>query len=100
MPNEFKTVAELLADPKRWTKNYSARDATGTPCMVEDKCAVRWCLYGALTKIYGENAQAFAKAIDALTRNNLIRVYSITGWNDNEFRTHAEVLRVVQEAGI
>lgn len=97
---EFSTVAELLADPKRWTKNHSARDATGTPCIVDDKHAACWCLYGALVKVYGKNTLAFDKARCALELSTPIRAYGITGWNDNKFRTHADVLRVVQEAGI
>jgi hypothetical protein len=41
---------EILRDPKRWTRHYSARDAEGRPCKVTAKRAARFCARGAVAK--------------------------------------------------
>lgn len=97
----YKTVAALLASPKRWTKRTLARDARSRPVGSLDPEAVRYCLLGALLRVY-PSYQARRSATNRLHR--LLRTRCLptdeAEFNDCAGRRHAEVLEVVRAAGI
>lgn len=89
----LKGARELIATPDKWTKGVGARDKDGNPTewgsASPDTCR---CLYAALEATAGmggggtERDQMFAVALDFFDIGYLIR------WNDDEERTHADVL--------
>jgi hypothetical protein len=94
---ECITVQELLADPERWTKNAVARNQYGAAIPhTHDPDACKWCLYGALLRVYGSgNYWPFEdKLLKTLGRE------TVAPWNDDPERTHAQVLEAVTKAGI
>lgn len=42
----YKIAAEVDKDPKRWTKDFAARDANGAPTLPKSEAACSWCLVG------------------------------------------------------
>lgn len=102
---EFKTVRELLSDPKRWTQNAFAKNSEGRSLgrFFAEEEACSWCLVGAVKHVYptyewGEIYERLAKILgkQAFT----LRSYVLGVWNDDPARTHQEVLDLVTEAGI
>lgn len=58
----------LIADRKHWTHDAAARDKHSHRVEAESPRAVRWCAYGALLKVAGnEDGKLFSRAFDALT---------------------------------
>ena len=94
---EFATVAELLADPVRWTTSKMARNAMGTSVLINAADACCWCLLGAIAKVYGwqGNQEALLKVSNVL---GVVGPHAISHFNDHA--THAEVLDIVRRAGI
>lgn len=93
---DFKTVAELLADEKRWTQGEFAKTASGQGCVPHNPNAVCFCLWGAMTRVY-QSRDAHDKAVEKL-QAVIGRHQRIAQFNDTH--THAEVLAAVKEAGI
>ena len=56
-PSELLTKAKaVIADPRRWTQGWYAKDAEGQPVGSRKSYAVCWCSVGALDKVaYEEN---------------------------------------------
>lgn len=96
--NDCKTVAELLADPKRWTKGANARDKRGVEVNTHSPNAVCWCSSGATKRIYSDNL-AFVRFRLRTAIGNL-SASSILEFNDNPKTTHKQVMAVVKKAGI
>lgn len=109
-PQEFKTVAELLAAPERWTKGWFARrddNLVGGWVLPNDPRAACWCLSGAVERVYpsgGAQADACCKLYRVLEelgdRADPANGFDLSAWNDAASRTHAEVLELVTKAGI
>jgi hypothetical protein len=93
--SECKSVYELLESPERWTKLYTAVDVTGEPIYCESDKACKFCLLGAIIRVYSGNK---AHIIGQL--QNYLEVGSIALFNDDPKTTHADVLALVKEAGI
>ena len=96
----FKTVADLLADESRWCKEAVAMTTVGQRTWSGDEDACRWCLYGAVFKVYPE--RNFVGILEKLTQEIGcdIKLGSLGRWNDAPERTHAEVLELVRKAGV
>lgn len=93
--NECKTVAELLADPKRWTQHRYAKNQFRNPVLYDDPSAICWCLLGAINKIYSNISQVF----DAEKKiHRVIKWAPMTEFNDNN--DYQTVYAKVLEAGI
>lgn len=97
MPNTKETLIaarELIAEPERWTK--------GRAMEVAEDGSVRYCASGALSAAGGhhneviENCSACAAA-DVLT-SVLPRRLGVSGFNDLESTTHADVLAAFDRA--
>lgn len=89
------TVAELLADEKRWTRDLPSRNNEGHSVEVCSEDAVCWCMLGAIWKCY-----PLDEIVEIENRLRRVTGVSIASWNDEPCRTHAEVLAAVQKAGI
>lgn len=100
----FLRAAEILAEPKAWTKKALTRDAQGRElragCMNPD--AASFCMLSALAK-----ATVEIKGYDAsLPLEGLARALQTIGvsksapasWQDAPERTHAEVLALLHRA--
>lgn len=89
---------ELIADPKRWTQERFARDATGSWVHPESGSAVCWCAKGALLSTYRGKSFHIGKAI--YRRYRQIHGTEIPDDNDSPEMTAAvmsERLRVAEE---
>jgi len=93
--DECRTVAELLADPARWTQDTWARSANGSVAKWGDKQACKFCMMGAIFRVYGPRYEPamWRRLHDSLGG-------SVSQFNDAPERTHAEVLEAVRRAGI
>lgn len=102
-------VRTLLENPARWTRREIARDALGKPTASEfSEDAARWCLTGAARVVCRDSAPAILSAIAGFinlpyncpagldcpecTSDNVVT------FNDNSSTSHADILRVVDEA--
>lgn len=92
----LRGMRELLSEPSRWTKHRYSRAADGEYVAATSKKAVCWCLRGAAVKVAG----GFAAAADAecLIEGLLPNGSPIAPWQDDEERTHAEVLALLDKA--
>lgn len=98
--DQCTTVAQLLGGPSRWTQDVMACTRCGYDREPTDDGAERWCLSGALVRVYqDDNARLKAslrlrRAIKLGPREQLIH------WNDDCDRTHRQVLAAVRRAGV
>lgn len=82
---------------KGWTQKISARNNDGLPVHPEDNRAVCWCSIGAINRAYAD----FSGRNWALEKLSLvIDDINIMGWNDQPFRTHDQVIKVFEQAGV
>jgi hypothetical protein len=103
--NECKTVYELLEDPDRWGKKYFAVDDHGICKMVGSNEACKFCLDGALRRIYPTGKDYFTNflKIQKVLNNNTDLSYfstSLIGFNDDPKTTHQDVLEVARKANV
>lgn len=93
------TVRELLSEEKKWTKGNYAKDDNGFALNYHElrsSRAVCWCLSDAIDYCYdliSEQDEARNKIAELIGDN-------ITGFNDNEKTTFADIRRVIEEARI
>ena len=122
---EYKTVKELLADPERWIKGVSAVDESGNDVMTGSLNAACWCLYGGINEVYPwdiDDQPSFLKWRDVMKQvADVIRqtpIYPeflddikesivtdsddsvIMFFNDHPETSHADVVGIVEKAGI
>jgi hypothetical protein len=102
--NECKTVYELLEDPERWIKKRRSLDKNNFFVPVESTEACKFCLAGAVYKIYDRKLRIVIKdrlnaAIEKYNKEFLSKG-SVIGFNDDPKTTHQDVLEVVKMAGV
>ena len=96
-----------LMRPERWTQSAMARDAAGQDCSPVYNKATCWCLLGALTNAMytlcakhggdpSEWSWARGRAKEHIRR--VLGIIFIAKWQDEEGRTHAEVLSALDKA--
>lgn len=91
---ELPTKAyELLAKPDSWTQGEYAETDSGRGVEADSPDAVCWCAWGAIIRVYGVGWETIGRVEHRVGD-------SITAWNDNPDRTHAEVLAVLKELDI
>lgn len=99
MSKKYKTVAELLEDPARWTQGASAKSAKGREVSLEGRAAVCWCLLGAIQKIHGNgDDDEFLDICKKVRAHVSPKFFSLADFNDKS--DHRTVLKVVRKAGI
>lgn len=84
----YDRVWKLLEDPERWCQGDNAVDAKGYPVPPSSDRATRWCLRGAVRKVYPNDWQS------------VVRLTPCIHWNDAPERTHAEVIALCKELDI
>jgi hypothetical protein len=89
------TVAELLSKPEAWTKGVYARSRDGASCPAGSDEAVAWCLDGAMDRCHPNDWIEARRKL-----RELLPDIASFHWNDKPERTHAEVLALVQKAGV
>lgn len=94
---KFKTVAALLDRKERWTKSAYARSKIGRVVDVTSKSAVRFCLIGAIERVYGRG-ENYISATNKLV--NVINTERIMAFNDNDKTTFNMVRKAVRLAKI
>lgn len=95
--SQCKTVAEIFADPARWTQGAMARRADRRLCSRFSHEAVCFCLAGAINQIYGMETGrmgVYAKVGEALVGTGMIP------WNDHPERKFEEVQALVKKLNI
>lgn len=105
--DSFKSVRALLRDFTRWTRFSAARDADGYPVDCHDSSACRFCLIGAMSRIYKTDKE-FCRAKAKFYKANP-GIVSIVSFNDeagivrylNSLGSHhAKVLAAARRARI
>lgn len=91
--NVLIKARDLLKDEARWTQDAFARNPGGRSVhsKAEDACA--WCSVGAVRQV-----SAFEEWDDAESALTKAAGMVITAYNDDQYRTHDEVLRVFDKA--
>lgn len=95
----LKAVRRRLEKPEAWTKGSNARDEDGLSRDPSSPKAVCWCLNGAIWR--ESTVRGFTLLADRdRVRDALgFRMYTdVAEWNDEEYRTHAEVLARIDQA--
>lgn len=96
-------VKELLADPKAWTKKASARDAIGRAVDVDSPTACAFCLTGAIRRCYDntkERSDAYVKIRGVLREKAGWDYGVVVMFNDDQATTHADVMKVLEQADV
>jgi hypothetical protein len=93
---KYKTVSGLLVDKRRWTTGQFAADSRNSPVDPQDARACRFCLSGAIRRIYGFETPGARYAILRLLPH--IEGLSPVAFNDSS--SHRQVLAAVRKAKI
>jgi hypothetical protein len=89
----LRKARELIATPDTWIRGDYARDVYGESVSASSYTACRWCSSGAISKARGPDGPPVSKYL-----KDVIGGRNVAGWNDDEDRTHAEVLAAFDEA--
>lgn len=87
-------VKELLKDSTCWTKRAYARDKSGEPRSIHSEDTCRWCLIGAVHKLYPDTVHLISVRIYNETKMDAVV------WNDDPKRTYEEVANLIDKLGI
>lgn len=93
----YKSVCELLGNSERWTTGTLARTKNNRPTEVCHISATKFCLLGAIHKIYGNDSTEIEDKIRRILRKKMSS--GLIGIN-NDKMTHKEILEIVKEAKI
>lgn len=80
----LEAVKETFVDKEHWTQGTNARNSEGNPVGIEDPCAVKFCLVGAICKATG-NGKERVDALNYLEKR--IDAYSVAYFNDRNCYT-------------
>lgn len=108
------TILEFYSSPDRWCQAKEALRADGMPCTADDPLAVSWCLLAAVIRCYyGEGCKnrrlfvaerllrtAYPSFNDRPDITQSAACDVLVGWNDDPWRTFADVQDVVRRAGV
>ena len=95
----LKVARELLTPEEAWVQDVHARDELGAPCW-PGHGACQWCLVGAIEEAAHriDSTQHTTLADAALDRVRARGPQYVARWNDQQKRTHAEVLALLDRA--
>lgn len=99
------TVQELLDSPDKWCKGAFAQTAIGQDTDELHDNACRWCLIGALRKVYGlGNISPHRNKLDEAIRVVFpqwdTEITTIPAFNDHRTTTFDHIRQVVEYANI
>jgi len=89
--NTFKEARNLISDPKRWTKETSARGCYGLTIHPLEKRATCWCSFGAIERVVSDNNQRLVHDICWLTKYIGM---SYIKYNDLPETTHEDIMKM------
>lgn len=90
----LRAARALIEKPEAWTQGRYCLDANGAVLSYGEQGGVKWCAAGALGAVNG--GECPEEAWDLLQAAG--GHWSVTGFNDNPDRTHAEVLAAFDKA--
>lgn len=108
---KYKTVRDLLSNKARWTRHAAGRNKKNQPVDVKNKECVKFCLLGAIIRVY--NYPMRKKMVNKL--NNALNQFNpnyyplldewgnqanIATFNDSKNRKHEEILSILKKANI
>jgi hypothetical protein len=94
-------VWKLLESPAHWCQGVEARTIEGSVCEPGDSRAHKFCIAGAIQRIYTDPEQR--KCVRRLIQSELRMKggnEDICDWNDERGRTHAEVVSLLADIGV
>lgn len=100
---KYKTVLGLLGKRERWIKGLTAADKNGHGTFsVHDKEAAKFCLSGAIMKVYSVKKRSEIYPKVAFAIDKLFPLYGkrIILFNDSKKTKHKDVLKVLREAKV
>lgn len=92
---QIKTVRELFSDDKSWCQKSLALTKYGNPTDPWSDKACRWCLYGAIIKIYGNNMSPILQKVRKYLED---KKTTITFFNDQN--NYKDVMVLVNDLNI
>lgn len=79
---------------ENWIQGVSAQTADGLPLSPDSVNACKYCLFGAIIRVYGDGAMFISNRLsDKLGK-------WVPEWNDDPSRTWEDVEKVVLESGL
>jgi len=98
-------IRELLTDPDHWCQGKMSQNKLGHYANHSSREATSWCMVGAMCKVMGINTYIKHEYIELrdfieihLPGEACIVKKRIEAWNDDEDRTHQDVLDFLDEA--
>ena len=89
-----------LLEQKGWCQGVYARNLYGRKVDPHHKSACRFCLLGALDKIYDATSIAMMEAKQALYQHVIPHNMGLAEWNDTKGRTREEVIEALRKADV
>ena len=97
----LREARAIISDESCWTQGEFARDAQGRAVPPVHYAAVRWCIIGACAVALSNHGvmRLGPECEDAIQKANPdISFRGLQEWQDNPHRSHAEVLRAIDNA--
>ncbi|MBV9489362.1 MAG: hypothetical protein JO069_06515 [Verrucomicrobia bacterium] len=101
---------QLLNLPEAWCQEAPAEDADGHKLQAFDSRAVKWCVLGAIQKVYapGEWGEAMDRVLRALSvserglaqMTKSDKACCLMEWNDSGLNSFPEVRKVLLQADV
>lgn len=104
MKTKLQEIRDYLADPKRWTQTYTARDEQGLPVPSTEPSAVCCCLIGMVLRVSAGDNEARADITLKLTTSipldfvNRTELHRIAAYNDDPATSHDDILALLDRA--
>ena len=92
--------SELLSRPEAWCKGYSARNQMNDSVEPRSEQAVKWCMWGAMIRCNLSSPEHVDRLNMVVRRKHKDVRINLVDFNDYCAKDHAEVIAVLQEAGL
>lgn len=95
--DDLDAMDALFSDETKWTQNALGRMCDGTRTHLVN-AACQWCLSGAAMVIDGACGDRWSALVNALEKTyDNEKFFCITDWNDDDFRTFADVKKLIAD---
>lgn len=101
-------LSEILTDESKWTKGCVARNRLGDSVLASSPKACRFCLAGVISRLAGD--KGYGEVIRGILSEEISRAYPgrvgtlawfiLEQFNDHPDTTFADVMKVIQDAGV
>ncbi len=101
-PTTSPDRAWKLLEQTDWCQRTYARDKFGYPTKLNDPSACRFCMVGAIKRVYPftDRENILAKIKDKLFNNATNHTTTVFLWNDAPVRTKDQVISLLKELDI